>query len=108
EYVFTGPRGEPFQIDYLRARTWYPSLKKAGLRQRTPYQTRHSFASNALAAGEDAAWVQRMLGHTTLNQLFGTYARWIPNRTRLDGSLLASRMAGKSHSESRIVGDETP
>jgi len=29
---------------------WYPALTKAGLRRRIMYQTRHTFASNALAA----------------------------------------------------------
>jgi integrase len=58
------------------------------------YQTRHSFASNALAAGEAPSWVAAMLGHTTPEMLFTVYARWIPNRTRRDGSALAARMAG--------------
>jgi integrase len=107
KYVFTGSRGDPFHLHYLREKIWYPGLKKAGLRRRTLYQTRHSFASNALAAGEDPAWVQKMLVHSTLRQLFGTYARWIPNRTRLDGSLLTSRMAGEGESDGRAVGAET-
>lgn len=98
DYVFTGAMGEPFHLHYLREKVWYPALKKAGLRRRTIYQTRHSFASNALAAGEDPAWVQRMLGHSTLKQLFETYARWIQNRTRRDGSLLSARMAGEKNS----------
>ena len=56
------------------------------------YQTRHSFASNALAAGEPPSWVAAMLGHTTPEMLFSVYARYIPNRTRRDGSALLARM----------------
>ena len=56
------------------------------------YQTRHSFASNALAAGEPPLWVAAMLGHTTPEMLFSVYARYIPNRTRRDGSALLARM----------------
>jgi integrase len=63
----------------------------AGLRRRTMYQTRHSFASNALTAGEQPSWVAGMLGHTTPEMLFQVYARYIPNRTRRDGSALLAR-----------------
>jgi hypothetical protein len=33
-----------------------------------------------------------MLGHTTPEMLFQVYARFIPNRTRHDGSALTTRM----------------
>jgi integrase len=58
------------------------------------YQTRHTFASNALAAGESPSWVAAMLGHASPEMLFSVYARYIPNRTRRDGSALLQRMEG--------------
>ena len=54
DYVFTGYHGGPVSPNRLRAKVWYPTLAKAGLQRRIAYQTRHSFASNALAAGEAA------------------------------------------------------
>jgi integrase len=68
---------------------WYPTLTTAGLRRRIMYQTRHTFASNALAAGEAPSWVATMLGHTSPEMLFSVYARYIPNRTRRDGKCVA-------------------
>ena len=59
------------------------------------YQTRYSFASNALAAGEDPAWVSGMLGHNGPEILFKVYSRFIPNLTRRDGSAFAARMDGE-------------
>ena len=67
---------------------------RAQLRRRTVYQTRHSFASNALAAGESPSWVAAQLGHATAEMLFKVYARFIPNRTRRDGSAL---LGGSEH-----------
>lgn len=93
DLVFTGPRdGGQFNINAVREWVWYPTLTKAKLRRRVMYQTRHSFASNALAAGENPAWVAAMLGHKGAEVLFQVYARYIPNRTRRDGSAFAARM----------------
>jgi integrase len=92
DYVFTGPEGGLLNPNWIRDRIWYPTLTKTQLRRRTVYQTRHSFASNALAAGEAPSWVAAQLGHATPEMLFKVYARWIPNRTRRDGSALLSRM----------------
>jgi integrase len=92
DYVFTGPWGGLINPNWVRDRVWYPALAKAELRRRTAYQTRHTFASNALAAGEAPSWVAAQLGHTTPEMLFNVYARFIPNRTRRDGSALLSRM----------------
>jgi integrase len=105
DYVFTGPEGGLLNPTYLREGIWYKTLEKARLRRRTPYQTRHTFASNALAAGEAPAWVAAQLGHATAEMLFKVYARFIPNRTRRDGSALYARMAeGQSPA---IVGSDT-
>ncbi len=100
DYVFTGPHGGLLNPNFLRDRVWYRVLATAGLRRRTMYQTRHTFASNALAAGEAPSWVAAMLGHASPEMLFTVYARYIPNRTRRDGSALATRMAEVSDADS--------
>ncbi len=92
DYVFTGTGGGLLNVNLLRDRAWYPTLAKAGLRRRVFYQTRHSFASNALAAGEAPPWVGHMLGHTSPEVVFTVYARFIPNKTRRDGSAFLARM----------------
>ncbi len=99
DYVFTGPEGGLLNVNALRDRYWYPTLMTAGLSRRTMYQTRHTFASNALAAGEAPSWVAAMLGHTSPEMLFSVYARYIPNRTRRDGSALLSRMTERTDVE---------
>jgi len=102
DYVFTGPAGGFLNVNALRDRVWYPTLVKAKLSRRTMYQTRHTFASNALAAGEAPSWGAAMLGHASPEMLFSVYARFIPNRTRRDGSALVSRMdVREARAESR-------
>jgi hypothetical protein len=69
----------------IRKRVWYPAISKAGLRRRTMYQTRHTFASLMLGHGEDPLWVARMLGHTSLDMIIKHYGKFIRNRSRKDG-----------------------
>lgn len=92
DYIFKGPDGGFLNTNYLREHIWYATLTAAKLPHRTFYQTRHTFASNALAAGEAPSWVSQQLGHSSPEMLFQVYARWIPNRTRRDGSALLLRM----------------
>ena len=83
--IFTTPSGTPMDLTNLRNWVWYPTLIKAGLRRRTMYQSRHSFASLMLSAGEDPQWVSRQLGHADLSMVISHYAKYIRNRDRVDG-----------------------
>jgi integrase len=83
--VFTNRHGNPLEVNNLRNRVWYPTIYKTGLRKRTMYQTRHTFASLMLSHGEDPLWVARMLGHTSLDMIFKHYGKFIRNRSRKDG-----------------------
>ena len=99
DYVFTGPEGGFLNLNFLREKIWYPTLDGGKLRRRTFYQTRHTFASNALAAHENPKWVADMLGHKSTEVLFDVYEKFIPRRTRLDGSALIARMKEESHAK---------
>jgi integrase len=92
-YVFRNRHGNPLGVDNLRNKVWYPAIKKAGLRMRTMYQTRHTFASLMLSHGEDPLWIARMLGHTTLQMIFQHYGKFIRNRARKDGLRFAQGLA---------------
>jgi integrase len=72
--------------DKLRE-TWARVLIiKVGLPQRRMYETRHTFASWALAGGETPDWVAKTLGHVDTSMVYRSYYRYIPNLTRQDGS----------------------
>lgn len=88
EYVFCGRDGQPLNYRNLANRVWYPTLAKAGLRRRRPYQTRHTAATLWLASGESPEWIARQMGHTTTKMLFTVYSRYVPNLTRQDGSAM--------------------
>ncbi len=88
-WVFHSKHGNPVDAVNFTNRVWYPLLRLLALRARAPYQTRHTAATLMLAAGENAEWVARMLGHSTTEMLFRVYSRFIPNLTRNDGLAFA-------------------
>lgn len=90
KYVFTNAKRKPLNYAVVSRTVWYPTLKKAKLRSRNPYQTRHTFATLLLASGESPEWIANQMGHTTTTMLFRVYSRYVPNLTRQDGSAFAA------------------
>jgi integrase len=88
DFVFCNAIVGPLDRDNVMNRVWYPALKRAGVRTRKPYQTRHTFATLALSAGEAIGWVSRQMGHANTKMVIEHYYRFIPNLTRRDGSAL--------------------
>jgi len=73
------PYGEPWTGDQaIRKTLWAHALKRAGVRYRRPYQTRHTYASMMVSAGEPLAWVSKQMGHTSVVTTARIYAGWIP------------------------------
>lgn len=85
-FVFCTGSGQPFDHNNVTKRVWYPLLRHLGLKQRRPYQTRHTAATLWLAAGENPLWIAGQLGHASTEMLFKVYGRFVPNLTRRDGS----------------------
>jgi integrase len=77
--IFQHPKsGERWTGDKaIRESMWGPALKRCGVRYRKPYQTRHTYASMMLMAGENPLWVARQMGHKDPSLTLKRYARWI-------------------------------
>ncbi|MEN8211620.1 MAG: tyrosine-type recombinase/integrase, partial [Thermodesulfobacteriota bacterium] len=86
-YVFINNFHRPVLQDRARA-VWERAMKKSGQRYRRMYETRYTFASWALAAGETSEWVARTLGHVNTSMIYKTYSRYIANLKRNDGTAL--------------------
>lgn len=78
--VFINPNtGEAWTGDQQIRNAWMPILEIANVRYRNPYQTRHTYASMMLSAGETPVWLAGQMGHTDVNMIYKIYARWIPD-----------------------------
>lgn len=78
--VFFNPMTElPWTGDkQIRRIAWRPTLLRAGLAYRPAYQTRHTYASLMLSAGENPMWVAQQMGHRDWGMIRRVYGRWIP------------------------------
>lgn len=81
--VFHNPRtNQPWETDHqIRRTAWIHTIKKSGVRYRNPYQTRHTYASMMLSAGENIMWVAEQMGHIDTEMVMKTYGKWIPDNS---------------------------
>lgn len=77
-WVFLDPKTRQRWVDDWTPREmyWRPALKRQGIRYRSPYETRHTYATMMLMAGVTPAYAARQLGHT-VEMFLRTYSRWI-------------------------------
>lgn len=76
--VWRDPRSRaPWASEEALRKRFARICRKAGVRYRNPYQTRHTFGSTLLALGYPELWVAGQMGHETVEMLHRNYARWI-------------------------------
>lgn len=56
---------------------WANLVRRAKIRHRPPYQTRHTFACWNLTARGNLAFIANQMGHTDYSMLVTVYGRWI-------------------------------
>jgi integrase len=86
--VFPAALGGYIGLDTWRTREWYPALDAAGIPKRGPYALRHTFATEALAAGVSTFELARLMG-TSVAMIDRTYGHLAQDsedsiRARLD------------------------
>lgn len=77
--VFEDPKtNKPWaSADAIRKKAWVPTLRKAGIRYRNPYQTRHTFATRMISCGVNLFWLAAQMGHKGPEMLFRHYGRYL-------------------------------
>ncbi len=107
EYIFLCRDGRRMNPDHYRNVVWKKALNKLGVEYRPPIQTRHTFATMMISAGEDLGWVQNMLGHSSLQMIFTRYYSWIPKKTRNDGTAFMASLGNGENDNKEEPGEKT-
>ena len=85
-WVFASETGTMSDGDHMRSRTFYPILKKAGLRHVRLHDLRHTFASLLIQQGAPHAYVKEQMGHHSIQVTVDIYGHLVPggNRAEVD------------------------
>jgi integrase len=102
--IFHDPgHNEPWATHRAIRRRWKITLRKAKVRYRNPYQTRHTYASTLLSSGENQLYVAKQMGHKDTEMLNRHYARWIEQgsdeKTRKAAAAFFAKVSPKSETE---------
>lgn len=80
----------------IRQGVWKPALRRAKVRYRRPYQTRHTYASMMLTADESLPWLSKQLGHSSVITTANIYAKFIKDALPEAGNNAVEMFAKKA------------
>nr|WP_241076296.1 site-specific integrase [Achromobacter insuavis] len=96
EAIFVHPRlRKRWTGDQQLRDEWIRILGLAKVRYRRPYQTRHTYASMLLSAGESPMWVAKQMGHRDWTMIARIYGKWMPAADPSAGGRAEEKFAGK-------------
>jgi integrase len=80
--VFASNKGTPLDAQNIVNRHFKPLLKRAGLPSIRWHDLRHTYATLLLARGTHPTYVQKSLGHASVQLTLDRYSHWMPSMGR--------------------------
>lgn len=103
-WLFTSPQGGMIRSNNFRDRVWRRLLGSLDLEYRTVHAIRHTFATRLIMAGANIVYVQRQLGHSTIQMTVDLYTHWIDRVGRRE-TLEVDRLLNPSGMDSALLSD---
>ena len=86
--VKRGPRrGYHYAVNSIN-KIWAPIIKRAGIRYRNAYQSRHTYACWSLSAGANPNFIATQMGHTDAQMVYKVYGKWMSEKSAEQVSIL--------------------
>ncbi|EJF7711344.1 site-specific integrase [Providencia rettgeri] len=77
---------------------WDRTIKKAKIRHRNAYQTRHTYACWMLSAGANPSFLATQMGHSSAQMIFTVYGDWMPENNNDQVEMLNSKLSNNAPS----------
>ncbi|EHM9309378.1 site-specific integrase, partial [Escherichia coli] len=84
--------GDHFTVDSIR-QMWDAAVKRAGIRHRKSYQSRHTYACWSLTAGANPAFIANQMGHADAQMVFQVYGKWMSENNNAQVTLLNTQLS---------------
>jgi integrase len=72
-------RSETYYSFSSIGQSWDAALRRAGMRHRKAYQSRHTYACWSLSAGANPNFIASQMGHTSAQRVYSVYGAWMNN-----------------------------
>lgn len=72
---------------------WAPIIKRAGIRYRNAYQSRHTYACWSLSAGANPNFIATQMGHADAQMVYKVYGKWMSEKSAEQVSLLNNALS---------------
>ncbi|WP_438288144.1 tyrosine-type recombinase/integrase [Edwardsiella tarda] len=71
---------------------WRAALRRAGLKHRKAYQSRHTYACWSLAAGANPSFIASQMGHANAQMVFNVYGAWMEDNNKEQVAMLNQKL----------------
>ncbi|PKH26784.1 hypothetical protein CIG19_03030 [Enterobacterales bacterium CwR94] len=87
--MIEGEQKPCYSVSSIGAR-WNAAVKRAGIRRRNPYHTRHTFACWLMFAGANPSFIASQIGHKNAQRVYGM---WIEELSSDQVQMLNNKLA---------------
>jgi integrase len=95
-FVFSPERCASGKNRYLSKNSisygWKRGTKLSGIRERNPYQSRHTYACWTLMAGANPSFIASQMGHEDARMVYEVYSKWIGDMNQDQVNMLNNQM----------------
>ncbi|KFC13186.1 integrase [Trabulsiella guamensis ATCC 49490] len=85
--------GHHYRVDSV-GDSWKAAIRRAGIRHRKAYQSRHTYACWSLSAGANPSFIASQMGHASAQMVFNVYGSWMSDCSQDQVEMLNQRLAG--------------
>ena len=86
--------------------TWEAAMRRAGIRYRKAYQSRHTYACWSLAAGANPNFIAKQMGHTDAQMVYRVYGSWMSENNQEQVLILNQKLSEFVPSMPHSVGSD--
>ena len=90
--VTNGIAGHHYAVGSV-AQSWESAMRRAGLRYRRAYQSRHTYACWSLTAGANPNFIAAQMGHTNAQMVYQVYGAWMSDNNSDQIAILNQKLS---------------
>jgi len=100
-----GRAGHHYAVGSIN-QSWEAAMRRAGIRYRRAYQSRHTYACWSLAAGANPNFIAKQMGHTDAQMVYRVYGSWMAENNQDQVLILNQKLSEFAPSMPHAVGSD--